>query len=119
MPCLTPGVAKTHNARGEQFRIELTALIKEHDFPAQVTGIGSLMRVHMQRGLIWRPAEAATVNPSAMALFHLKMLAVGFYLFRRRFMSLSLPLREIDCRSYLEAFEEFMETSTTQFTETF
>jgi hypothetical protein len=47
---------------------------------------------HDRKGL----ATGAASNPAARALFHLDMLARGFYLARRGFISLSLPLTAAD-----------------------
>ena len=107
----TPEVAVAHNARGDRFRAGLGAIIARHDFPAQVTGLGSLLCVHFQRGEIRRPSDTAATHPDARRLFHLEMLNAGFYLARRGFMSLSLPLEDEDYASFARAIDEFLQTA--------
>ena len=51
------------------------------------------------------------INPKFVFSVNIAMLAAGIYFSRRGYMSISLPLREVNYRRYLEAFGEFMETS--------
>ena len=103
-------MAEAHNQRGDRFREELNSLIEKRQFPAQVTGIGSLMCVHFQRGEIRRAADTKRTHPAARALFHLEMLAAGFYLSKLGTMTLSLPLTDEHYQGFLSAFDAFMET---------
>jgi len=105
----TPDVARSHNARGDAFRTELNRLFEERDVPARATGIGSLMCVHFQRGPIGRPADLVAVDPQIKMLFHLEMLAAGFYLARRGYMSLSLSLGDEDYAGFRRALEDFLD----------
>ena len=105
----TPEVARAHNARADTFRMELNRLFEERDVPAQATGIGSLMCVHFQRGAIRRPSDLSAVDPEVKMLFHLEMLAAGFYLARRGFMSLSLPLGDEDYAGFRAALGDFLD----------
>ena len=101
-------VAEAHNRRGDEFRAELSALIERRAVAAQVTGIGSMLCVHFTDARLRRAQDAQAADPHARALFHLEMLAAGFYLARRGFMSLSLPLSEDDYRGFAAAFDEFL-----------
>lgn len=111
----TPEVAQAHNERGDQFREGLNSLIAKRQFPAQVTGIGSIMCVHFQRGEIHRADDTKATVPVARALFHLDMLAAGFYLSKLGVMTLSLPLRHEHYEGFMSAFDTFMETHASLF----
>jgi glutamate-1-semialdehyde aminotransferase len=68
------------------------------------------MCVHFQRGEIHRAADTQETDPAARALFHLEMLAAGFYLSRLGLITLSLPLTDKNYEGFLSAFDTFMET---------
>ena len=80
----------------------------------QVTGIGSMLNFHFQRGTIrraedvWSTGEDAVRLDRLRTLFHLDMLAAGFYLSRRGFMSLSLPMTEREHAGLAAALDEFL-----------
>ena len=107
----TPDVIRAHNARGDAFRESLNAAIAKREFPAQVTGLGSLLCVHFQRGAIRRTSDTDKTDQRIHTLLHLEMLHSGYYHARRGFMSLSLPLVEADYQGFQAAFEEFLDTS--------
>jgi hypothetical protein len=65
--------------------------------------------VHFQRGPIKAPRDIDPA-PQARALFHLEMMARGFYLSRRGYMTLSLVLGEDDFAGFTAAFDEFWQT---------
>jgi glutamate-1-semialdehyde 2,1-aminomutase len=103
-----PEVAARHTARGEAFRARLNGIVAQLGLPAQVTGVGTLMCVHFHDRPVKRPADTEATRPEARALFHLEMLARGFYFARRGYMSLSLALEEVDYDGYARAFEEVL-----------
>ena len=104
----TPEVAERHNARGDRFRDDLNALAAKHDFPLLATGLGSIVCIHLQRQPVRRAADTAHSDPRARALFHLEMHAAGYYMARRGFISLSLPLEETDYDGFQATAGEFM-----------
>ena len=77
--------------------------------PVQVTGVGSILCMHFQHEPIRQPDDTAHTPAAARALFHLEMLARGFYVARRGFIALSLPLTEADHDALAGAFEDFLE----------
>ena len=107
----TPDVNVAHNKRGDEFRESLNAAITKRDYPAQVTGIGSLLCVHFHRSAIRRTSDADKTDPRARTLLHLEMINSGYYHARRGFMSLSLPLVESDYQGFQSSFEEFLDTT--------
>jgi glutamate-1-semialdehyde 2,1-aminomutase len=105
----TPEAAVALTARGDAFRDRLNGVLTERQAGGQVTGVGSLLNVHFQRGPIKAPRDIDPA-PQARALFHLEMMARGFYLSRRGYMTLSLVLGEDDFAGFTAAFDEFWQT---------
>lgn len=103
----TPEACVKLNATGDAFRDRLNAIARKLDAPAQVTGRGSMLAVHFQRGAIARAGDLTSL-PAARKLFHLEMLESGISFARRGFMALSLPLEAKDYDTYAAAFEEFL-----------
>jgi glutamate-1-semialdehyde 2,1-aminomutase len=97
------------NAGGDRLRARLNAAAEQHGAPIQVLGQGSMLCFHPQREPIRRPADHAGVSPNLRKLMHLEMNLRGFYLARRGFMSLSLPLTDADHDALVQAFEGYME----------
>jgi len=77
--------------------------------PVQVTGVGSLMNIHFARHPIRRPADAMKGNIEARNLLHLEMIHRGYYIARRGFVALSLPITETDTNGLVAAFGEFLD----------
>ncbi len=107
---LTPEVVTQLNQSGEQLRDRLNKLAEARDVPVRVTGVGSILCIHLHDRPITSPAVAKQSDPRARALFHLEMLERGFYLARRGFMSLSLPLTAQDHDAFAEAFDDVIIT---------
>jgi glutamate-1-semialdehyde 2,1-aminomutase len=79
--------------------------------PVQVTGIGSILCMHFQHEPIHQPQDTEHTPVAARALFHLDMLARGFYTARRGFVALSLPLTNDDYDAFVDAFDDFLVTN--------
>ena len=100
----TPAVANALFARGESLRARLNALS-----PAlQWTGLGSLMTVHMHRGPIRTPADAAAGNMTLRELFFFDMLEQGYYLARRGMIALSLEIGAPEQDGFYAAVTNFL-----------
>ena len=104
----TPDAAQTLNARGDALRERLNALCRAADAPMQFTGRGSMVAVHMTRGPIRSPADAAKGDAKLKELFFFDMLAQGIWLARRGMMTLSLPIGDAECDKLAAAVEEFL-----------
>ena len=98
----TPEAARALTATGDALRGRLNRLFAERNVAAQVTGVGSLMNIHFQRGAIRRPADVVPAEEKR-ALFHLEMMARGYYLARRGYMTLSLALEAPDYDGFAAA----------------
>ena len=106
----TPEAALALNETGDALRERLNALARRTGVPVQVAGVGSIMCVHLHDRPLAGPADAEASNPSARALCQLDMLERGFYLARRGFISLSLPLAPADHDAFAAAFEDFLDS---------
>jgi glutamate-1-semialdehyde 2,1-aminomutase len=93
--------------RGERLRRRLNELCGDADLPMQWTGLGSLMTVHFQREPI-RSAKDIRETPELRELFHLGMLARGFYLARRGMVALSLEVGDVECVAFVAAVADFL-----------
>ena len=110
----TPAAAVALNASGDRLRERLQALTARHGAGVTVTGVGSMLNIHLQSGEVRRPEDLWHEGTMARryerlkALFHLDMLASGHYLSRRGFVSLSLPMTESGHDGFVAAVDEFL-----------
>ncbi len=104
----TPDAAVALNERGDALRERLNALCRKADAPVQFTGIGSMIAVHMLRGPVHAPEDAARGDARLKELFFFDMLAHGIWLARRGMMALCLPIGDAECDQLAGAVEEFL-----------
>jgi glutamate-1-semialdehyde 2,1-aminomutase len=112
----TPEAADRLNGAGDRLRERLNALAAKHDVPMQVHGVGSIMAVHFRRGPVakaqdlWpKDAAAAAVRYAELQkLLHLDLIEQGQYMARRGFISLSLPMTDVEFDEFAAAIEEFL-----------
>jgi len=104
----TPEAADTLSATGERLKVRLNRIGERRDVPVQTTGVGSILCMHFQRQPIHQPDDTEHTPAAARALFHLEMLARGFYVARRGFIALSLPLTASDYDAFAAAFDDFL-----------
>ncbi len=104
----TPDAVAALNARGDRLRRDLQAVADRLDVPVTITGIGSMLALHHRRGRIETPADANAVDPAARKLVHLELLLRGFYIARRGFMSLCLPLTDADLERFVAAVDDVL-----------
>jgi glutamate-1-semialdehyde 2,1-aminomutase len=90
--------------------VNCNAAIEKTGAAMQFTGYGSMLNVHMRRGEIRNPGEAAQGNAKLRELFYFDMLELGFYSMPKRgLMALALPHTEADCSALVAAVEEFIQ----------
>ena len=109
----TPDAAEQLTARGDCLRDRLNTIGRQRGLPVQVTGAGSILAMHFKTKPIRRPADAKETPAEVRGLFHLEMLRSGYYLARRGFISLSLPLVTADYDGFAAAFEGFLDEHRT------
>ena len=104
----TPEAARALSATGEQFKRRLNALFAERKVAMQVTGVGSLLGIHFQSSPIRRPADIAP-SPEKRALVHLELMARGYYMARRSYMTLSVVLGSAEYDGFLAAMGSILD----------
>jgi len=104
----TPAEADRLNGVGEALRGRLNAVAQKHDVAMQFTGRGSMIAVHMLRGPVRAPSDAARGNMKARDLLFFDLLRSNFWIARRGMMALSVPLTQDDYDAYVAAVEEFV-----------
>lgn len=105
----TPEVAVAFNARGDALRERLNATARARGTRLQFTGLGTLMNLHATPGEIRHCDDIPAAEHTVKDLFFFHMLAHGFYVARRGFIVLSLPLTDEDLDRFHGAFEAFVE----------
>ena len=105
----TPAVAIALNARGDRLREQLNAACHRSGAALQFTGLGSLMNLHATRGAILCGDDSPASGQPVRDLFFFHMLEQGFYLARRGFIVLSLPLTDDDLARFATAFDGFLQ----------
>jgi glutamate-1-semialdehyde 2,1-aminomutase len=98
------------NADGETLRGRLNEVIAKHGVPAQVTGYGSMMMLHLTDRKLNGPVDTNQVPAAARALFHLEMMARAHYVARRNMIVLSLPMTPVEFDGLVAAFDDFLST---------
>ena len=106
----TPAAQAALNARGEALRERLNAICRAEGAKMQFTGIGSMLSVHMLRGPIRTPEDAAQGDQKLKELFFFDLLAAGIWLARRGMMALSLPIGDDECDRLAAAVREFCQS---------
>jgi glutamate-1-semialdehyde 2,1-aminomutase len=103
------------NALGDGLRSDLVLLIRKHELPMQITGVGSIFAIHFEGGEIKNvdclepPATERGRRISQLKkLFQFDMIAAGIYVNRRILCNLSTQTSDDDLQRFLAAFEEFL-----------
>jgi glutamate-1-semialdehyde 2,1-aminomutase len=105
---LTPVAVEALNARGDALRATLNAVCRKHRARLQVTGIGSIMSLHGTDRPIRTPADLAGADPAIKDLVFFDLVARGFYLARRGFMALSLPIGDAETAGLVAALDDLL-----------
>lgn len=104
----TPEAAKVLNARGDALRDRLNASCVEHGVGVRFTGLGSLMNLHGIATPVRSVDDLDASLPAVRDLFFFHMIERGFYVARRGFIALSLPLNDKDIDAFADAVEAFV-----------
>jgi glutamate-1-semialdehyde 2,1-aminomutase len=105
----TPQQAVTLNARGDLMRTRLNTICRDRRLALQFTGLGSLMNLHATDAPIHRTADLRQSDQRIKDLFFFFMLEQGFYLARRGFIVLSLPIEDVDVERFINSFDAFVD----------
>lgn len=93
-----PEVAEAHTRRGDEVRHRLTERLAGG--PVSVSGVGSLMAVHVDR----------KAGPAALELVFLGLLDRGYYIAPRGFAALSLAVTDVQLDGFAAALGEVADT---------
>jgi len=102
---LTPEVYADLDRRGERTREGLRALFAEHEVPAQVTGISSLMQIHFTDGPVRSHRDVTRADPRLRKDFVMGLCNHGVLLNSRGMAALSTPVGDAEVDEFLEAVD--------------
>ncbi|KAK3716154.1 hypothetical protein LTR37_006599 [Vermiconidia calcicola] len=106
----TPRRAAQLHDRGEALRRTLQRL--SHGTLMKVTGYGSIMCFHFTQTKledIRSPGDLSDDDKALGGVFHLFMLANGYYIARRGFVALSLALQEDELEAFARTVQNFLQ----------
>lgn len=105
----TPQQAVTLNARGDVMRTRLNTICRDRRVALQFTGLGSLMNLHATDAPIHSMADLRQSDQRIKDLFFFFMLEQGFYVARRGFIVLSLPIEDVHVERFINSFDAFVD----------
>ncbi len=98
------------NDKGERLRADLAAIFARSGLPMSVSGLGSLMNVHAVPGPVRSPSDLTASDERYRELFFFDMLDAGFYLARRGFIALSIPVTDAQLDRFCEAAADWCDS---------
>ena len=101
---LTDQLLDQINSRGDQLRINLNKIAREHGTCIQFTGLGSLLGMHTTPSPIHSTADLKDSDDRIMELIFLDLLEKGYYIARRGFIALMLPIGDTEIEGFRNAF---------------
>src|SRR5437763_1669338 len=102
---LTPEVYAELDRRGERTREGLRALFADHEIPAQVTGVSSLMQIHFTPEPVRSSRDVQRTDARRRKEFVLGLCNHGVLLNSRGMAALSTPVGEAEIDEFLEAVD--------------
>ncbi len=104
----TPEVQVALNETGDALRDALNGLAARRDVSFQVTGLGSILTMHLQREPIRSIRDIAPRDARLRQLLHLDLIDKGFFTARRGYMAPCLAITDADCDGLVEAVDDFL-----------
>ena len=101
---LTDEALNQINSRGDALRIELNKIAREYATSIQFTGLGSLLGLHTTSSPIHSTADLKGSDDRIMELVFLDLLEQGYYVARRGFIALMLPIGDAEIEGFRNAF---------------
>jgi len=102
----TASVASDLFNKGENFKDTLNDLCKRYDVNLQVTGVGSILGLHVRDGVILQPPKYSSSELNKLKLIHLEMSLRGFLFAQRGYMTLNIEMKDIHLEKFVNAFED-------------
>ena len=106
---LTTDVLAELNSRGDSLREKLNSLTREYNARLCFTGAGSLIGMHGLASLPRSVEDCREAEDRVVELVFLDLLEKGYYIARRGFISLMLPLDDSDLEGFTDAFTSILE----------
>jgi glutamate-1-semialdehyde 2,1-aminomutase len=103
----TADAALALNARGDALRERLDSVCRDRRLDLQFSGLGSLLNLHPGRTPPRHIGDLRHGDPRIRDLFFFHMAEHGYYLARRGFIALSLPLSDAQLDGFVDAFAAF------------
>ena len=93
------------NAKGEFLRAEIENVFKSVNVPGQVTGEGSLFRIHLHNRALrnYRDSYSTKTENTNLSLLHQHLINEGVYLSSGGLGCLSTAMNDADLTHFLEA----------------
>ena len=91
------------NQRGDKLRAELNRMCEQHNANVQFTGAGSLLALHATRKSIRNAKDLVSSDDRIVELIFFDLLERGYYIARRGFMALMLPLTDQELDGFKNA----------------
>jgi len=104
----TPEAARVLNERGDWIRDRVNAICRDAGVAFQFSGIGSIMTAQATTRPIRRAEDIATSNQDAKELFFLDMIAAGFWIANRGFITLNIMIGDTEADQFVDAVDKFI-----------
>jgi glutamate-1-semialdehyde 2,1-aminomutase len=106
---LTPEVFARLDEQGDWLRDQLAELFADHRVPAQVTGLGSLLNVHLTDAELSDYRSVRRNVPAGLArAFHLGMLNHGVLMASRGLAAICTPMGHAELRAFVAATDRVL-----------
>lgn len=102
----TAEAAERLNADGDRLRARLQGVLDAEGVVGKVTGVGSMMMLHLTGEPLTGPEDTNAVPTDLRSLIHLALIERGYYVARRNMIVLSLPMGEAEFDGLVGAFED-------------
>jgi glutamate-1-semialdehyde 2,1-aminomutase len=111
MVLLTPEAHANMDALGDRLRAGVQAVFERRNFPGQVTGMGTLFKIHMHNRPIsdYRTYYPTEAEANAMWTAQDQLLRRGYLVARGGYGFTSTPMTDADVDGFLDAFDEVIE----------
>ena len=112
MELLTPDVHAGMDAIGERLRVGVRGILAERHYPGQVTGMGTIFKIHMHNRPISDYRSYYPTEAEAQALWTVQdqLLRRGYLIARGGYGFTSTAVTEVDVDGFLAAFDEVIGT---------
>lgn len=93
---------------GEAFKLSINKMCETHNVSLQMTGVGSILGLHVEKGFISKPPIYSDFQLNKLKLIHLEMAIRGFLFAQRGYLTLNIAMNQDDLKKFLVAFENVL-----------